>query len=197
MPGRRGDGTGIFNCGRGVAQKVVPADARVTIRNGRGDISVRSSDEAQIRVSGKKKAKVWNENDAQQAAGRASVEIVQNGDGYEIHPTGINKGDSRISLDLDVAGPKKAALAIRDEKGDITVAGMTRPVNAAAGVGDVEIRGTAGDVNIEARKSGIKVSDTNGNIKITRHGGETNGSWPRCVLTIQRGLYTPIRARPN
>jgi len=35
---------------------------------------------------GKKKAKAWNESDAQQFAERASVEIAQNGDGYEIRP---------------------------------------------------------------------------------------------------------------
>src|SRR6266849_707870 len=38
----------------------VPPDARVAIRNARGDITVRSSDEPQIRVSGKKNVKAWN-----------------------------------------------------------------------------------------------------------------------------------------
>src|SRR6266404_4218874 len=41
-----------------------------------------------------------------------AVEIVQNGDGYEVRPMGISAGDSRISMDLDVAVPKKAALTI-------------------------------------------------------------------------------------
>ncbi len=194
IPGHIPDWGNRFDFDLEVAPKTVPADARITIRNGRGDISVRSSDEAQIRVSGKKKAKVWNENDAQQAAGRASVEIVQNGDGYEIHPTGINKGDSRISLDLDVAVPKKAALTIRNEKGDVTVADMARPVNVTTGVGDVEIRATAGDVNIETRKSDIKVSDTNGNIKISGHGGEINVSGATGGLTIEGEFYGAIRA---
>src|SRR5207249_8684941 len=52
------------------------------------NISVRPSDDAQIRISGKKKANAWNENDAQQVAARVGVEVLQNGDGYEIHPTG-------------------------------------------------------------------------------------------------------------
>src|SRR5229473_2912873 len=120
-----------------VAPKSVPGDARITIRNGRGNISVRPSDEAQIRVSGKKNAKAWNENDAQKVADGIGVEIVQNGDGYEIRPTGVSTGDSRISLDLEVAVPKKASLTIRNEKGDITVADMAKPVNVTNGVGDV------------------------------------------------------------
>src|ERR1700704_131259 len=177
-----------------VVPKSVPADARITIRNGRGNISVRPSDDAQIRISGKKKANAWNENDAQQVAERVGVEVVQNGDGYEIRPTGVSKGESRISLDLDVAVPKKASLTIRNEKGDITVADMAKPVNVTNGVGDIEIRDTAGDVNIDTRKSDIKVSDTKGNVKISGHGGEVNVSGATGGLTIDGEFYGAIRA---
>ena len=77
-----------------VAPTSLPADARITIRNNRGNVSVRPSDEAQTRISGKKNARAWNENDAQQVADRIGVEVVNNGDGYEIHPTGGGAGDS-------------------------------------------------------------------------------------------------------
>src|SRR5712691_7226602 len=132
-----------------VSPKSVPADARITIRNGHGDISVRPSDEAHIRISGKKNVKAWNESDAQKVADKVGVEIVQNGDGYEVRPTGAGTGDSRMSVDLDVAVPKKAVLTIRNEKGAITVTDMTKPVNVTNGTGDVEVRGTGGDVNID------------------------------------------------
>src|SRR5260370_16696499 len=95
-----------------VAPKEVPGDARIAIHNGRGSVSVRPSDEAQIRVSGKKNAKAWNESDAQQAAERVGVEIVKNGDGYEIHPSGVNAGDSRFTFDLNVMFPKRTSLPI-------------------------------------------------------------------------------------
>src|SRR5437763_8230293 len=120
LPGHIREWGNSFEFDLNVAPKSVPADARITIRNGHGNISVRPSEDSQIRVSGKKNAKAWNESDAQQFAERAGVEIAQNGDGYEIHPTGVGAGDSRISFDLDVAVPKKALLTIRDEKGDIT-----------------------------------------------------------------------------
>src|SRR5260370_8465104 len=96
-----------------VAPKSVPADARITIRNGRGNISVRPSDEAQIRVSGKKKAKAWSENDAQKVADGIGVEIVKNGDGYEIHPDGPGASNPHHTLHLDVPAPQKAPLSIR------------------------------------------------------------------------------------
>src|SRR6266853_6426375 len=194
LPGHVREWGNNFDFDLEVAPKSVPADARVTIRNGRGNINVRPSDEAQIRVSGKKNAKAWNENDAQHVADGVGVEIVRNGDGYEIHSTGVSTGDSRVSLDLDVAVPKKASLTIRNEKGDIAVADMATPVTLTNGVGDIEIRGTAGDVSIDTRKSDIKVSDTKGNIKISGHGGEINVSGARGGLTIDGEFYGAIRA---
>src|SRR5436853_1708524 len=194
LPGHIREWGNSFEVDLNVAPKSVPADARITIRNGHGNVSVRPSEDSQIRVSGKKKAKAWNESDAQQFAERASVEIAQNGDGYEIRPTGVSAGASRIRIDLEVAVPKKASLTIRNEKGDITVADMAKPVNVTNGVGDIEVRGTGGDVNIDARKSDIKVSDTKGNIKISGHGGEINVSSATGGLTVDGEFYGAIRA---
>jgi DUF4097 and DUF4098 domain-containing protein YvlB len=177
-----------------VAPKPVPADARIAIRNGRGNISVRPSDDPQIRVSGKKNARAWSENDAQKVADGVGVEIVKNGDGYEIRPSGAGTGDSRVSVDIEVAVPKKASLTIRNDRGEITVADMAKPVNVTNGVGDIEIRGTDGDVSIDTRKSDIKVSDTKGNVKISGHGGEINVSGATGGLTIEGEFYGAIRA---
>ncbi|HEX4546681.1 MAG TPA: DUF5668 domain-containing protein, partial [Candidatus Acidoferrum sp.] len=177
-----------------VAPKTVPADARITIRVGRGDVSVRASDEPQIRVSGKKLARTWNQTEAQRLADPVSIEIVKNGDGYEIHPAGSNSGDSRISVDLDVSIPKNSMLTVRSEKGDITVSDMGKPVAINGINGDIEVRGTAGDVSIDTRKGDVKVSDTKGNIKISGHGGEVNVSTATGGLTLDGEFYGPVRA---
>jgi DUF4097 and DUF4098 domain-containing protein YvlB len=175
-----------------VAPKPVPADARITIRNGHGDISVHSTDEAQIRVAGKKNARGWSETDAQKLADRASVEIVQNGDGYEVHPAGA--GDSRLSLDLEVSVPKKSLLTIRSEKGDVVVSDMATPVTIISGTGDIEVRNTAGDVSIDTRKGDVKVSDTNGNVKISGRGGEVSVTTATGGLTLDGEFFGPITA---
>jgi hypothetical protein len=194
LPGRVREWGNNFDFDLEVAPKPVPVDARITIRNARGNISVRPSDDAQIRTSGKKNAKAWNEGDAQKFADRVGIEIVQNGDSYEVRPTGEGAGDSRVSFDLDVAVPKKASLTVRNEKGDITVTDMAKPVSVTNGVGDVEVRGTGGDVSIDTRKGDIKVSDTKGNVKIAGHGGEINVSGATGGLTIDGEFYGSIRA---
>jgi Putative adhesin len=194
LPGHIREWGNSFNFDLDVAPKDVPGDARIAIHNGHGNISVRPSDESQIRVSGKKNAKAWNESDAQQAADRVGVEIVKNGDGYEIHPSGVSAGDSRISFDLDVMVPKKASLTIRNEKGNITVADMAKAINVTNGVGDIEIHDTGGDVDIETRKSDVKVSDTKGSVKISGHGGEIDVSGATGGLAIEGEFAGPLRA---
>jgi DUF4097 and DUF4098 domain-containing protein YvlB len=174
--------------------KAVPADARISVRNGHGELSIRSSDEPQIRISGKKRIKAWSETDAQHIAEGISVEIVANGDGYEVRPVNAAARDSRIALDLDITVPKKASLTIRGEKGDITVSDMAKPVSVNTASGDIEVRDTTGDVTVETRKGNTKVSDTTGNVKISGHGGEVNVSGATGGLTLDGEFYGPIRA---
>jgi DUF4097 and DUF4098 domain-containing protein YvlB len=177
-----------------VAPKPVPPDARITIRNGRGDISVHASDEPQIRVSGKKNAKAWSERDAQQVADRFAVEIVQNGDGYEIRPSGSGTSDARVSVDLEVSVPKKASLIVRSDKGDVAVSDMRTPVTIVSGTGDIEVRNTAGDVSIDTRKGDVKISDSNGNVKISGRGGEVSVNSVTGGLTLDGEFFGPITA---
>ncbi len=177
-----------------VAPKTVPANVRITVRGGRGDITVRTADTNEIRVSGKKNIHAWNESDASRRAGPISAEIVQNGDGYEIHPTGVNTGDSRISVDMDIQVPMKATVNIRNEKGDITVSDMTTPVSIVSASGGVEVRDTASDVTIEMHKGDVKVTDTKGDIKISGKGTQVDVASATGSFTLDGEFYGPIRA---
>ncbi len=176
-----------------VAPKTVPANARITIRGGHGDITVRTADSLDIRVAGKKNIRGWNEDDAQRRSGPISVEIVQNGDGYEIHPTGTGSGDSRVSVDMDIQVPMKASVTIRNEKGDITVSDMTTPVSVTNGNGDVEVRDTSSDVSIEMHKGDVKVTDTKGDIKISGKGGQVDVASATGSFTLDGEFFGPIR----
>jgi hypothetical protein len=177
-----------------VAPRNVPANARITVRGGRGDITVRATDTPEIRVAGKKNVHAWNEDDAQRRAGPVSVEIVQNGDGYEIHPTGAGASDSRINIEMDIEVPKKAFVTVRNEKGDITVSDLVTPVSVSSSSGDVEVRDTSSDVTIEMHKGDVKVSNTKGDIKISGKGGQVDVTSATGSFTLDGEFYGPIRA---
>jgi hypothetical protein len=177
-----------------VAPMTVPANARITVRGGRGDLSVRSSDSLEIRVSGKKNVHAWNEGDAQRRADPISVEIVKNGDGYEIHPTGPGSDDKRIAVDMDIQVPMKASVIVRNEVGDITVSDMNTPVSVTSTNGDVEVRNTSSDVSVEMHKGDVKVSDTKGDVKISGKGGEVTVASATGSFTLDGEFFGPIRA---
>jgi len=177
-----------------VDPKPVLSDARIVIRNGRGDITVRPSDEAQVRVDGKKNVNAWSETDAEHLASAVSVEIAKNGDAYEVRPVSRSTGDSRVSLDMEISVPKKASLTVRNERGDVSVSDMDKPVTVNTANGDVEVRDTAGDVTVDTQRGDVKVSDTKGNVKIGGRGGEVNVSGASGALTLDGEFRGPVRA---
>ena len=177
-----------------VAPKPVPANARVTVRGGRGDISVRASDEPEIRVAGKVNVKSWSERGAKKLSEQVSAEIVQNGDGFEVRPTGVRGGYSRVSVDMDISVPKKALLAVHSEKGDVSVSDMASQVSIEAGNGDIDVRSTGGDVSLDMRHGDAKISDTKGDVKVSGHGGSVEVVNASGSFTINGEFVGPIRA---
>jgi len=177
-----------------VAPKSIPANSRITVHNGNGDISIRASDSSEIRVSGKANVKAWSEKEADRLGKPVSVEVIQNGDGYEIHPKGINAGDSRIGVDMEIEVPSKSPITVRSEHGDISVTDMAMPVAINSTRGDIEVRNTTGDVNIDMRRGDVKVSDVKGNVKIAGSGGEVEVVTTTGSLTLDGEFYGPIRA---
>src|SRR5262245_41438323 len=99
--------------------QTIPANAHISIRGGRGNVVVRSSDEATLRLSGEKEIRTLSEGDAEKRAPAIGAGVTKNGDSYEIRPTGFDLGDSRVAVNMDLVVPKKAAVTVRTERGDI------------------------------------------------------------------------------
>jgi hypothetical protein len=174
-----------------VAPKAVPANARVTIKGTRGDISVRSSSEAEIRVNGKKNVRSWNQRDADRLGGGSGVDIVQNGDGWDVQPS---NGDSRISVDMDVVVPSKSAVTVRNDKGDISVADMGTSLSINSGTGDIDVRGTNGDVNLDMKRGDAKINSTKGDVRVSGTGESVDVTDATGSFTINGEFVGPIRA---
>jgi hypothetical protein len=174
-----------------VAPKPVPTNARITIKGTHGDISVRSSSEAEIRVNGKKNVRSWNQRDADRLAGGSGVDIVQNGDGWDVQPT---NGDSRISVDMDVVVPGKSAVTVRNDKGDISVADMGTSLSINSGTGDIDVRGTNGDVNLDMKRGDAKINSTKGDVRVSGTGESVDVTDATGSFTINGEFVGPIRA---
>lgn len=181
-----------------VAPKAVSPNAHVEIVTSQGDITVRSADVPEIRVTGQKTVRAWNSGDAERLANPVSVAIIQDGDTYEIRPAGYDMGDTRFGVSMDVVVPKHAFLTVRTDHGDVSVSNMLTDVSVTNRDGDTDVSGTAGNVNVDARKGDIKVSDTKGDVKIANTGSKVSGQIEVInasgSLSINGEFFGPIRA---
>jgi len=123
-----------------------------------------------------------------------AVEIAKNGDAFEVRPKGYELSDSRISMDLEVAVPKKSPLTVRTEQGDVTISGISADVGVTNMRGNVDVRETTGDVNVEMRKGNTQIADTHGDVKVSGKGGELEVNDVSGSLTVDGDFYGPVRA---
>ena len=172
----------------------IPSNARITIRGGRGTITVRSSDEAELRVTGQKSIHSLSESDAQKRAGAIDIQEVKVGDGYEIHPGGFDLHDSQITVDMDIVVPKKALVIVHTEHGDINVSDMASDVSVSTQNGDIEINDTTGNVDATLQKGDVKITDTKGDVKISGRGGRIEVLDASGSLTVDGEFYSSVSA---
>ena len=174
-------------------QPIAP-NARVLIRGGRGAITVRSSDEPTLRITGQKAIRTFSEADAQKRSAPIEIQAVKVGDGYEIHPGGFDLGDSRISVDMDVVVPKKSTVIVHNERGDVNISNMANEVTVSTQQGDIEINDTTGNVDVTLQKGDVKATDTKGDVKVSGHGGSVEVVDVSGSLTVDGEFYSSVRA---
>ena len=177
-----------------LAPQPIAPNAHVNVHTGHGTITVRSSDDPSLHVTGQKSIRTFSESDADKRSKSIDVAVVKTGDSYEIHPTGFDLGDSSISVNLEIVVPKKAVVTARNDHGDITISDMSSDVIASTKYGDVEINDTTGNVDVSLQKGDVKVSDTKGDVKIAGHGGEIEVVDATGSLTVDGEFYSSIRA---
>jgi hypothetical protein len=177
-----------------ISPQPIAPNSRILIRNGRGTITVRSSDEPTLRITGQKQIRTFSEGDARKRSTSIDVQAVKVGDGYEIHPAGFDLGDSRISVDMDVVVPKKSTVTVRNERGDINISDMATDVTVSTQEGDIEINDTTGDVDAALQKGDVKITDTRGDVKVAGHGGSVEVVDASGSLTVDGEFYSSVRA---
>jgi Domain of unknown function (DUF5668)/Putative adhesin len=174
--------------------QTIAANAHITIRGGRGNITVRSAEDSTLRLSGEKEIRSLSENDAEKRAPSIGIGVTQNGDSYEIRPTGFDLGDSRVSVNMEVVVPKKSVVTVRTEHGDINVSDMGTDVIAGTRNGDIEVNDTAGNVSVETSKGDVKVNDTKGDIKVSGRGSDIEAVNATGSLVVDGEFFGSVRA---
>src|SRR5262249_51392254 len=142
----------------------VPQNAHVQLNIPRGDLSIHTSDEPRVSVTGKKTVRSWNQEAAEKIAESAKLELVKEGDVYTVRPVGSDGDERRFGFDVDVNVPKKTDVSVKSQRGDIRVSDVAAPVSVTTQKGDIEVSDTGGSVTIDTQGGDTTVSDTKGDV---------------------------------
>ncbi len=173
-----------------VPVKAIPADARISIRTDRGDITVHPEEAAELRVLVKKRVSGTNEAEAQKRAQQVRIVITENSGSYEVRPEGQGE---RAEVDLEVHVPKQASVAVWTGHGGLQVNGLAGSVTAHGQRGDIEIRDTGGDVSAELIRGDAHILGVRGNVKLSGKGGQIEVADVKGEAVVEGEFFGPIR----
>jgi DUF4097 and DUF4098 domain-containing protein YvlB len=174
-----------------IPAKPVPANSRITIQTDRGDITIHPEDTAEIRVSARKTIGGSDQEDAQNRGKQINVSIQQTGDGFTVQTQGMDRGRSRVDLEVHV--PKQASVTLRSERGNLQVIGMGGNVTVETRSGDVEVRDTGGDVSADINRGDAHIIGVGGNAKLTGRGSQVTLAEVKGEASIEGEFFGPIR----
>ena len=173
-----------------VPAKAIPADSRISIRIGRGDITVHPEDTAEIRVAVKKIASGTAEEEAQKRANQVRIEITEKSGSYEVRPQGQGE---HVAVDLEVHVPKQASVTAWTGRGGVQINGLQGSVTAHGEHGDIEIRNAGGDVSAELSRGDVHIVGTGGNVKLSGRGSRVEVADVRGQAVVEGEFFGPIR----
>jgi DUF4097 and DUF4098 domain-containing protein YvlB len=157
-----------------IAPQTLAPGARVSIATGRGDITVHSSDGDSLIVTATKSGPGANESSAREHMKEVAIAIDPQGSGVLIHPTHMDTASGPVSVDIDVRVPKSSSLSIDAAHGDVSVSGVSAPVEIRSGNGDIAIHDAGSDASVESQSGDISIKGVGGNLKLSGRGDDVD-----------------------
>lgn len=150
----------------------VPTGGSVKIVNDRGAVNVSISNNEKIEITAHKKIKADQKSDADKWNEQTKTMVNVSGNQITINGNTRGAGDHPISVDLNVAIPRKAAVTIAAQRGDVNVMGRDGNVEVNAQRGDVMVDDVNGDVNLNVDHamnmghSSARVTQVSGDVSV-------------------------------
>jgi DUF4097 and DUF4098 domain-containing protein YvlB len=151
----------------------LPAGAAVKIVNDRGAVNVNISNSDKIEVSAHKKIRADAKDESEKWNEQTKPQINVSGNLLTINANTRGAGDRPVSVDLSVSIPRKAALTIASQRGEVSVMGRDGTVDISNQRGDVNVDDVNGDVNlnmdhssVNMGRSSVRISQVSGDVSV-------------------------------
>lgn len=138
------------------AEKTVDAAPRVVIENFRGNARISGVDGNQVKVSGRKTIRSFQQPDADKANSQTPLELVQQGNQLIVRTNQDRVNDDlRVAEDLEITVPKGASIEAHGRLGDFDIREISGSVDVISDNAGVRLDNVGGNVRVEVRKSDI------------------------------------------
>jgi DUF4097 and DUF4098 domain-containing protein YvlB len=150
--------------------QALPAGGSVKIVNDRGAVNVSESTDDQIRVTVQKKIRAESQQEADKWNDATKPQISVSGNLVTINANTKGAGDHPITADMNVEIPRKAAVTISSQRGDVVVTGRDGAVDISSQHGDINADEVNGNVNLNLDHGSARVSQVSGDVSIQGRG---------------------------
>ena len=160
----------------------LPSGAAVKIVNDRGAVNINISNGDKIEVNAHKKIRADKEDQAKQWNEQTKPQIAVSGNLVTINANTRGAGNHPVMTDLNISLPRKAAITIAAQRGDINVMGRDGTVEIANQRGDINVEDVNGDVNLNLDRSSVnmgghsstRVSQVSGDVSVQGRSDEVS-----------------------
>ncbi|HZS97882.1 MAG TPA: DUF4097 family beta strand repeat-containing protein [Terriglobales bacterium] len=147
-----------------------PAGATVKIVNDRGAVNVNVSGGNKIEINTAKKIRSDNKDEAEKWNEQTKPQVTVSGNLVTINANTKGAGDHPVTVDLNVSLPRKVALTIAAQRGDVNVNGRDGNVEIADQRGDVSVEDINGDVALNMDRSAVNMGHSS--VRVSQVSGD-------------------------
>jgi len=155
-------------------QKAIGEKSRILFDNVRGNVRVTPGDTAEIKITGHKTIRAYNQDDANKVNAQCPVEIVTEGERVIVRTNQAQVSEERrVRTDLEVTLPKGVSIEGHGRLGDFEITGIAGSVTITSDNSGVRLSKLGGDVKVDVKNSDIvRAVDVAGTVEVTGHGND-------------------------
>jgi DUF4097 and DUF4098 domain-containing protein YvlB len=156
------------------SEQAFPANASLRVNSDRGAVNLSISDDNQIHVVVHKRIGAEKQEDADKYNLGTKPEITISDNVVTVNANTQGAGEHRVTTDMDISIPRKAAVVIVAKRGDVNVMGRDGSVDLTSAHGDVAMSDINGKLNLSLDHSSARVSQIAGDVSVEGHANDVS-----------------------
>ena len=153
--------------------QALPAGASLKVASEHGTVTVNPWDQSDLKVMVTKRLRAHDQADADKQDNATKVQISVNGSEVLVNANTTGAGSRGVDSDLVIYLPRRAAVNVAANHGDITISGRDGEVQVSDSHGDTTISDVVGNVHV-AMHGSVHASKITGDVRVDGRPDEVN-----------------------